>query len=515
MIAEITTIIPTLFIAAMIVMIWFFLTYNIDLNLSDEGYLWYGTLCTVAGQIPIRDFRAYDPGRYYWCAFWSFVLGQRVFSIHFAAAIFQFVGMILGLLAIQSVVHNLWWVAFVGIVFIMWMFPWYKAFEPCWAIASIFVGLVLIENPDPSNFFLAGAFVGLSVFIGVNHGLYNCLAFFFLIALIVFKLDSGLICWQVGYFVFGIILGVSPLIAMFVLIPNMAKSYLKRQVLVRIKRGTANLQLKIPWPWRPVPFQFQWCNKTGRFFIRLFFLLFPACFIPVIIWTLIAPLDRIQANALAVAAAFTGVFYMHHAFSRADISHLSQSIHPLLIGFIAILYRQPLGSLALVLLLGAGTLFCIVLPHNPYLKRRRMKNDYIRYTLGKDRLWLEKKQAMMLDAISKIVKDRVGTNETFFAVPMLVGLYPIFHKTAPMFDTFPVYPATADAQHKMLASIKANRVPLALVLDCPLDGRDDLRFCNTHPIVWNYLTSEFKKLNLVGIPNDYYVCYRESQCPVL
>src|SRR6185312_18340 len=64
--------------------------------------------------------------------------------------------------------------------------------------------------------------------------------------------------------------------------------------------------------------------------------------------------ERIAERAPMIAASLVGVFYLHHASVRSDVSHLAQVIHPLLILTIAlpvaISARAPLRVSALVLI---------------------------------------------------------------------------------------------------------------------------------------------------------------------
>src|SRR5438105_3497367 len=113
-------------LSALLVVLFFLLQGDIGLNLADEGFLWYGTIRTALGDIPIRDFQSYDPGRYYWGALWFKVLrSDGIMALRMSQAIFQFLGLSLALLLLRRVLSS--WLALVvaGGVLLLWMFlPW-------------------------------------------------------------------------------------------------------------------------------------------------------------------------------------------------------------------------------------------------------------------------------------------------------------------------------------------------------------------------------------------------------
>lgn len=131
-----------------------YLQCNIGIDLADEGFLWYGAVQTASGEVPVRDFRSYDPGRYYWTAFWLRLLGNNLISLRISCGIFQVIGMTLGLLVLRRAIRSWWLLAIAGFVLIAWMIPRHKFFDSSIAMAAVYFAVCLIQKPSLRQHFM-------------------------------------------------------------------------------------------------------------------------------------------------------------------------------------------------------------------------------------------------------------------------------------------------------------------------------------------------------------------------
>ena len=500
----------TFLIALALVSLSFLLQANIGLNLADEGYIWYGTIRTAGGEIPIKDFHSYDPGRYYWTAAWSLIFGQGFMALRLSTALFQVIGLTLGLLAARRIVKNWCVLSVVGLLLLVWMHNihhWARLFESSIAMAGVFMAVRLIEKPVLKRYFYSGVFVGLAAFMGRNHGVYSFLAFFLLILFIWFKLRQDRLLKRYGLWLAGIIVGYTPMLFLLIFIPSMFETYLFVNVLSVLRHGSTNLRLPVPWPWTFDYAHLDILTAASNHFLGLSFLLLPIFYISVITWLFLSKSSDVRSHSLLIAASFVGIFYMHHAFSRADLPHLEESIHPFLLGFVALLYTFILQhhksfTVILVVLMFTATVFAAIIPANPYIQKIRFKEQFIQYSINGDRLWLPKDQAAYIETIKQLVAQHVAPHEGLFIAPHSPGLYPILHRRAPVPYTYLLFQATKDRQEEIIEDLIKHKVNWVILADIPLDGRDELRFRHTYPLVWQYIMRNFEPIETPQLPSN-------------
>jgi hypothetical protein len=75
-----------------------------------------------------------------------------------------------------------------------------------------------------------------------------------------------------------------------------------------------------------------------------------------------------------------------------------------------------------------------------------------------------------------------------------------------MWEIYALFPRSHAFQLAEIERIKTAGPGFALVLDLPLDGRDELRFKNTHPLIYQYIANHFEQLP--DSPGPPYRIYR-------
>ena len=484
---------------------------DIGLNLADEGYLWYGAVHTAAGKVPLKDFQSYDPGRYYWVAAWTYLLGNGIMAVRYSAGIFAAIGLTFGLLAARRAVSSYWQLLLVGVLLLVWIYPRHKFVEPAMAMSAVFFGIRLIEKPSLLRHFSAGAFVGIAAFFGRNHGLYGFLAYTLLILFIFFQEDHGGLIKRYFVFLSGVITGYSPMLIMMLCVPGFLDKLLESITLL-FKWGHTNLPLPVPWPWSVDYTSLTLLQGSSKFLTGVFFLLMPVFLLFSFAGQLIIR-ENMQKRALLISSTLVGIFYMHYAFSRADFGHLSQGFHPFLLGIISLPSSFGVGGRKTVLpAIIAGILlmtYFTAAMASPYFDRQRAPEaGFVQVEVLRDNLWLPKRQAQEIDNIKLIVAEKVKPDEGLLIAPHWPAMYSLLNRESPLWEIYFVIPAPEELQLTEILALKKKNVRWAIIGDVRLDGRDDLRFRNTHNLVWQYLMAEFTLVNVHGLPDNYQLLHR-------
>lgn len=481
---------------------------RIGLNLADEGYLWHGTLRVLQGEVPIRDFRAYDPGRYYWCGLWMRLLGRNLLSLRICLVASQVLGLAAGVSAVHIASGD--WIAAIlaGLAIAPWMHPRHKQIDFMFAMLAVLIAVMLVDNSTPSQYLLSGVFVGLSFFFGLNHGLYaggSCL----LLVLILAACGQGLsYTVSLVWYALGVSCGMLPMLVMLLAVPGFARVYWQQKITRVLKRGTANLPLPIPWLWRSRPAQLKHLNEWTGFIVSVVYTAMPLLFF-VVFLTLALRYEQVaQQDLWTVAVSSVGVFYMHHAMSRADLSHLAQAIPPFIIALIVCLMAIPFGWVGVVGVVIVSIWF-IYLKQGPFgTESTNMEKS----ELGGTTLWLTRAMGNYVCSMRDLIDNYTKPGDPVLIVPTLVTLYPLMDRKPAAYDIFCVYPAKDDEQLRMISQLESANMSFALINNATLDGRDELRFSNTHNLVWDYLRREYQALDIgEHLPSSHHAFVRRTE----
>ncbi len=483
-----------------------------DLGLQDEGFLWYGVQRTAAGEVPLRDFQAYEPGRYVWCAAWGRLFGTGIVGVRASVLLFGGVGLAFGLLALRRVLRNPLALAAAGVVLILWMFPRHKLFEPAIAMAAIWSTTRLFEQPSLRRHVLQGLLVGLAAFFGRNHALYLLLATVLAALLVQWRLrpDTS-VARRLAALFGGGLLGSLPLLAMMAFVPGFGRAFLD-SVFFFAERGS-NVPYPVPWPWTVSYEHLSWHVAVSAALLGSMFLLLPLGYLAGAVTAARLSPERVGATGLLAAATCVGVFYAHHASVRSDPHHLSQVVHPLLIAWLALPAAAGQGEkrflVGLNLALVAVVTVFVVFAYHPLLiqwhpSRRGM--PHVPVEVAGETLELPQPTAAAVHFVTDVVGRRIGDDEQVLVVPTRPTYYCLLGKRSPTWRIYFLWPGTDDEQDQILEQLRD--VQWVVISFWAVDNRRDMLFDQTYPRVWAAFQRDFVQVNLPDMPRAHAVYRR-------
>jgi hypothetical protein len=305
---------------------------------------------------------------------------------------------------------------------------------------------------------------------------------------------------------------------MMAFVPRFFRAYVD-SALFFVRQGKTNFGVPVPWPWVGGYAGLGWEEGLEKLALGLGFLLLPAAVAVALLFLPSTGPDNAERRALLVAGGVVGIFYLHHAFSRADPFHLSQSIHPALLALFGLpiaLDRAPLRRAAgaiLVLLIAFLTLFAAV-PQSPLyaaLTPERPQDAFVPYRLAGDELRLPARTASLFAEIERRIAERVPPGEPVLLIPHIPGLYPVLGRESPVSDFYPIWPAQGERDETMLREIREAGVRWAVYTDYTAGEEPELQFPNTHPRVWSYLRESFERVPDPRLPRRVWLLRRSEE----
>ncbi len=481
-----------------------------ELNLADEGFLWYGVKRVLEGEVPLRDFQAYEPGRYVWCALLAPLFGSGILGVRASVALFQALGLFFGLLAARRLGRRafLWQLLVLPILW-LWMFPRHKIFEPAIALALVWGFVRLLEHPTLARRFGCGLLVGIAACFGRNHALYGTLAAFLVFVFLEFRGRRRE--WLQGSLAFavGALSGSAPLWLALLLVPGLGTSFLEE--VLAVGRKGANLPLPWPWPWR-ISLDREVLAWLAEASLALAFLLPGLALAWGAVVILRLRVEEIAQRALLVAGFFVGIPYLHHAVVRSDLAHLAQCIHPLLLVLLALPRGPRARGVCAAALLGVSAL--VATEHNALLYDLvpwHPATGYLERSVAGETLRLAPGNAGYLDRLEQTVDTYVGPDEQIFIAPSRPALYPVLGKRSPVRQIYFLWFASPEEEEEIVERLEQRAVEWVLLVDTPVGNREELRFASTHPHVMDSIERRFERVPTPLLPPENSLWRRRPQ----
>jgi hypothetical protein len=117
-----------------------------------------------------------------------------------------------------------------------------------------------------------------------------------------------------------------------------------------------------------------------------------------------------------------------------------------------------------------------------------------RIAIGNDEIWSDPYTAGDVALLHRLKKDFAPSGQSFFVAPFWPGAYALLQTRSPTWEIYAPWPKSSEFQHQEIARLEAAKPTFIVILDYALDGRDELRYRATHPLMEQYIQDHFEML---------------------
>jgi hypothetical protein len=194
------------------------------------------------------------------------------------------------------------------------------------------------------------------------------------------------------------------------------------------------------------------------------------------------------------ATAFLALPYTHFAYSRADVPHLAQGIFPMLLGSLIWIAGRP-ALLRWPLVLGVA-LVSMIVPWPARPAAHCAAGSCVPVEISRTEIMVPRQTARVVALLRGLAAQYAPNGQPFLAEPFMPGAYALLHRRSPAWEIYALFPRPDPFEQAEIARITAAEPTFALISDQPLDGRDELRYSRTHPLIYAFLESRFVSVSI-------------------
>jgi hypothetical protein len=469
---------------------------RIGLSLWDEGFLWYGVQRIKFGEVPIRDFYAYDIGRYYLLSGFQKIWGDDgIVALRFGLALLN--GLLLGLVGIVLHRQNIQFIwVFLGMVLInMWAYPHYRMTDITVIVTAVavltWIGCLPARSP---YFFWAGVLYAITVLL---LGDVRKHISFFVVALVItlFVIELSRRQWRlwlphISDVIFGLMVGLLPLLGYALAVPDFAEAYWLNYIDVLLTRSTPNIPLPFPYPWE-IDTDRSW-QSWRQVVVGWVFVLYVGSVLIWLAWFGWRAYRGHTSNHAALAGIAFAVPSISYVLSRPDVPHLAQGMVPFVMTLVVMIGTISARWLRTTTMAVSIVVSCIVLmPLQPVWQCRidfECRNERVLH----DDIVMPGMIADQVRLIHQVAEDFVESDGNLYIAPFWPGGYALLGQKSPVWEIYAIWPRDEQFELDEIERIKQHNVHAVLLQRFGMDGREELSFRSTHPVTYNYLRETYQ-----------------------